>query len=263
MLNPTKGGRNTRQEALVENQCPGCLTIEIESCTAKDGTEDIFLTICFYDEHCDLMGGKLWFGLRQGTLQFDIRGAKMKAKDRYGAKWSASLKTEITSELVRETQSGGTLSVTGKSISPGVSGASKSSHKTIETETRSIFKVFTYGTSSEPRWVFIEPVRGEPLRGVLQDIQLGKLNVPTPASNVVTQGEIADGIPWIIDFRFVFDIRDIVLGGSGGLWGKNIGKNKLAVIERAIAKHLLKDRLKSPLCEGVLKGQLPIKRTAV
>jgi hypothetical protein len=263
MMNATPGGRNARQEALVENHCPGCLTIEIESCTAPDGTEDIFLTVCFYDEDYDLMGGKLWVGLRQGTLQFDIRGAKMKAKDRYGAKWSTSLTTEITSELVRETQSGGTFSVAGTSISPGVSGTSKSSHKTIETETRSILKVYTYGTSSKPRWAFIEPVRGKPLRGVLQDIQLGKLNIPTPASNDVTKEGIANAMPWIIDIRFIFDIRDIVLGGSGGFWGKNIGKNKLAVIERAIVKHLLKNRLKSPISEGILKGQLPIKNTSV
>ncbi len=255
--------------AKVKNYCPDCVSVEIESRYDKSrhsafqfsvdlmkkfgsptqslptrrwpfAHDNIFLSICFAQQKEEVFGGTLAFGLRKGKLQFHLNGAEMRIKDRYGKELPASEASEVKTEILSENQAGGKISVKDVWASEA-SISSKNSEKKAFTEKQSIHRIKAVGDKHSPAWFFEEPDDQRMLDGMIKELQIGSA--------------ILYDYDWHLSFEFTFEVSDIYINGCGGLWMKDISKNKLAIIERKLAKTLLLKRMVSPISEGHLSPQ--------
>lgn len=232
--------KSGRVSAQIRNLYPNCLTLELEGENIEGLKAALYLTASFYEQEELILGGRVKFGLKRGELILSFENAQMKVKDRMlGAPLEVTLQREITRESSSEFQGGGSFSTSDKGILPGASLSTKTGEKIAEKETSITYRVFTTGNPESPSWNFVEVSRDNPLKGVLRDTQLGILTIRQR------------GV-WLARVRFVFSIEDIYIKGSGGFWAEDIARNKMAVIERFIVKHLLQSKLHSPMSHGEL-----------
>jgi hypothetical protein len=232
-----------RVPAKIQNKCPNCLIIELESQNLGNLKAALYLTINFYEQEELIVGGRVRFGLKRGELRLSLTNAKMKMKDRMlGAPLEMSVSKELTRESGQEFQQGGSLSMSEKGILPGVSLSSKTNEKFLEKETSVTYKVFTKGKAESPSWDFMEIASNTPLKGNCRDVLLGTLSIEQ------------EGV-WRARLVFDFSEGDVYINGSGGFWNDTIDRSRLAIIERLIVKHLLKDRLCSPMSDGFITAR--------
>jgi hypothetical protein len=88
----------------------------------------------------------------------------------------------------------------------------------------------------------MEIASNTPLKGNCRDVLLGTLSIEQ------------EGV-WRARLVFDFSEGDVYINGSGGFWNDTIDRSRLAIIERLIVKHLLKDRLCSPMSDGFITAR--------
>jgi hypothetical protein len=93
-------------------------------------------------------------------------------------------------------------------------------------------------TEENPVWIFEEEM-GEPvLKGGLNQVKLGTLNILT--------------LPCRVEATFEVSKRDVCLTDAEGLWSPDISRNKRAVLDRLIIQRLLEPKLKPYLSRAEL-----------
>jgi len=239
--------KSDRVSAQIDNFFPDCLTLELESQHIEALKASLYLTISFYEQEVSILGGQVKFGLKAVELQLNFENAQMKLKDRMlGAPLTITSSTEVTKELSSEFQGGGGISLSEKVFLPNASLSVKTGDKSIEKVVAISHKIHTKGKSTSPSWDFTETVNDTPLKGLLRDVQIGIVSINQK------------GV-WNVRVKMPFLMRDIHVRGSGGLWDENLTRNKFAVIERLIAKTLVKEKLVSTMGNGELivsRGEL-------
>ncbi len=200
---------------------------------------DLSLTISFSSEQeieipagklLGLPDGRATFGIRRGQLRFDLVNCKFPLEKTALLKpFKVSMEVEQQQTRASEVQAGITSS--DQSIS------AKQTEERAEKVTVDVFQVKKIGAEETPAWVFDAYDERNVLDGLLKETLLGVLNI--------------DRLPCTLTATFTTRGEDIrITWGELGLT-KNIHRNKLAVIERAITLRYLKPLLEAePLCQG-------------
>lgn len=222
-----------------ENRCPDCLYIKL-TVTPKQAAInqiDLYLTINFNEQWQNIIGGRVKLGLKGGELRLKLHNGTMPYESR-GLTGSLAFSIEKTrqKQAGRKTQSGIKAELSNVAVVPAMSAkaevkASAGTEQTQEVTDEFQFttcQITTKGSEENPAWAFAVKT-GEPvLKGLLKNALLGTLNVKAK--------------PCLVEATFEVSKRDIYLTDAEGLWPSDISRNKRAVLERALALHLLQSK---------------------
>jgi len=236
------------ESVLHENKCPDCLHLEIEgkpvvsnqrgilanlmpkATTVKTKQIDLWLRINFNEEWVDFPIGRLKFGLKGGELRLRLKNGKIPYNSRFLKK---ELEAEFTTErqLGREIENKQNVEV---SLGSDVKGSLKASLDDREKKNRSdkfqlkVTQISTKGKDDNPAWVFANKT-GEP-------VLIGELAALLARMDVIQK-------PSEIEATFTVAMQDVQLTAAEGLWSPDISEKKKAIIDRGLAKLLLKHKL--------------------
>lgn len=210
----------------------------LKSSTSTPHQIDLSLTIDFSgEEEMEVPGGKILgmpggivtFGFRRGKLQLSLENCKMPLeKITLNALFKIHVEVETQEEKGNEQQVG----ISGSGVTAGAKTASKTVEKILKEERSQIQKT---GGEENPAWVFEVKTKQLILEGGLTEIKLGTIQVVTNPCEVKAAFTVRDE-----------DIR-LTWGKVG--WTMNVSRNKLALIERAIALKYIAAQLKPSLSE--------------
>ena len=249
---------NISPEPQVESKFPDCvamkLHVQAKSEVSKDSVLvglskaqvtthpqefDLGLTINFSGEQefivpggtrLGLPGGRATFGVRRGQLRFVLQNCKLPLeKTILSQPFKVSIAVERQKTKANELQAGAA------SNAPSI--GAKAADGSTEKITVEVFQVKKTGSEDRPAWVFEAYGDRTILEGMLTETSLGTLQI--------------NELPCEIAANFTVRGEDIQI-----TWGqigqvKNINRNKLAVIERAIALQYIKPMVElAPICQG-------------
>jgi hypothetical protein len=186
---------------------------------------DLVLNINFGQYYEILEGNYVTFGLKQGELKVTLTNGEIPLKNiKLNNVFETVVEKEVDVEKGREKQVVGNLG-----INLGGSATGKESDKTGEKVKYKEYQVRVTGTLTEPTWIFEVKTHKQILQGLLQNTPLATIDIRSkPCKLVATFNVIAEHI-FITDAAY--------LGISG------ITKKKTAIIEKAIIRRLLDEKL--------------------
>ncbi|MBD1995091.1 hypothetical protein H6G00_00415 [Leptolyngbya sp. FACHB-541] len=200
---------------------------------------DLGLTISFSGEQeidvpggrrLGLPGGRAAFGIKRGQLRFVLQNCKLPLEETALLKpFKVSIEVEKQRTKSNEVQAGAALD--SRSI------GAKATEGSAEKITVEVFQVKKIGSEAKPAWIFEAYGDRTVLEGMLRETLLGTLQI--------------DKLPCEIAADFTVRGEDVQLTwGQIGL-AKDIHRNKLALLERAIALRYIKPMVESaPICQG-------------
>jgi hypothetical protein len=185
------------------------------------------ITVRFGKEPIRVAGGTIWFGLKRCELKLRLVNGVIPI-EKQGL--IAHLENELTLEVQQENgnEIEGSASISSNTgLTAKARGLSKATSKT----SYKTYKVSTAGTESDPIWLFEAQAHESILTGQITDSFLGDV--------------IFFSQDYAIEAAFVVrGQQDIFLAEAEGLWDKNIGRNKLAILEREFFLRFLAPKLK-------------------
>lgn len=241
----------------VENRFPDCVAMKLH-CQAKTETPqtspligvspttatadpkeiDFSLTIVFGGEQeievpggkrLGLPGGRAKFGIKRGKLRFNLEKCKLPLEK---ITLSNPLKPSILVER-QNTRSGELQAGIAATSSLGIKGT----QGVTEKATQEFFQVKKVGSEEKPSWIFEAYDARTVLEGTLTEALLGTLEI--------------NEFPCAVTADFTAQGDDIRLTGGQIGQAKDIHRNKLAQIERAIALRYIKQIVEAaPICQG-------------
>ena len=246
---------STKPQPKPENQCPDCLYLELEgipvkrenhnhlefwSASAPKQQIELYLTINFNEQWEELNQGRVKFGLKGGELRLKLKNSEIPYESR---QLSGSLELYMTQEG-QGTEShqvqkpiGVRASATQYLLNGKKTGADQEPSQT-ERFPITVCHVTTKVSEENPAWIFEEEM-GEPvLKGLLNQVKLGTLNVL--------------GFPCFVEATFEVSKRDVCLTDAEGLWSPDLSRNKKAVLDRLIIQRLLEPQFKPYLSRAEL-----------
>lgn len=211
-----------------ENKCLGILFMKLEAILVQPVAGNLqqpqqiklYLTLQFQDQRELLVRGHVKFGLTGGRLRVKLKNAEIPA---------SSNQLGRSYELVVPKK---------KKPADAPPQANFPSADTTEPSQISC-KVAVLGTPTRPVWVFEVDQGGSVLKGVLKNTALATLDVTAK--------------PCYIEASFEVAPRDIHLSEAEGLWPKNLSKKKSVVIERAIIRRFLEQKLSPYLSRQAMR----------
>jgi hypothetical protein len=216
-----------------ENKCLGSLFMKLEAILVNPVAENLqqpqqiklYLTIQFKEQRELLVGGHIKFGLKGGKLRVKLKNAEIPlTSNQLGRSYELAVQKKKPPASI--------LPI------PGVK-ANLQTTETIEPLQFISCKVAVRGTPNRPVWVFEVDKGGSVLKGVLKNTALATLDITEK--------------PCYIEATFEVAPRDIYLSEAEGLWPRNISKKKSAVIERAIIRRFLEQKLSPYLSRQAIR----------
>lgn len=184
------------------------------------------LSIRFGEESVKVAGGAIRFGLKRGELKLELLNAIVPIE-------SQGLTTPFQHETTLEVQRDRSTEIEGGisfSSIASLAAKAKGSNKRTEKLTCKTYSVSTGGSESNPVWTF-EANHEYILKGQISNVALGNA--------------ILSKLPFSIIATFqIRGQQDILLTEAEGLWDRNIGRNKLAVLEREFFLRFISPKLK-------------------
>ncbi len=191
----------------------------------------LYLTLQFNEHEEPLPSGRIYFGLKGGTLKFKLENGKIAlASPGLNGSFELSRHQEKQNQDSSDYQSCVTVSL--RERKPGVN-ANLDTQNPVEKTEHSQFsnsQVSAQGSEDNPTWVFVGEKEKPVLKGLLKPTLLGTLNVTAK--------------PCRVEVTFCVSPQDIYITHTEGLLPQTISKKKRAVIERAIVQRLFKRKLK-------------------
>jgi hypothetical protein len=188
---------------------------------------DLKLTIRFGREQIKVAGGSIWFGLNRGELRLKLFNGVIPIEQQG---LTTPLENEITLEIQQENANelmGGTSNTT----NIGFTANAKTTNKTTSKATYKAYSVSTAGTEHEPIWIFKTITQEPTLLGQISNAALGLASLSSKSFAITATFEIRGQ-------------QDVSLVEAEGIWAKNIGRNKLAILEREIFRRYIAPKLK-------------------
>lgn len=246
----------TSTEPQVESKFPDCVVMKLHleekapkispvfrvsntGVASRPEELDLSLTINFSGEQeievpggkrLGLPGGRATFGVKRGQLRFVFQNCKLPLeKTALSKPFNVSIGVER--QKTRSSEIHAEAALDNRSI-----GASASEGLT-ETATVEVFQVKKIGSEDKPAWIFEAYGDRTLLEGMLVETLLGTIQI--------------DESPCEITADFTVRGEDVLItwGQVGSV--KNIHRNKLALIERAIALRYIKPMVEAaPICQG-------------
>ncbi len=227
-------------KAGADNSTPSLLFGVAEPIVATQLKElDLSLTINFSGEQeikvpggkiLGLPGGRATFGIRRGQLRFGFQNCKLPLEK---ISLSKPFKVSVAVEHLKNRSNEFQLGATPTAVNLGP----KIVRGSTEKATVEVFQVKKSGAEDNPCWFFEAYDTRSVLEGTLTETLLGILHVVNRPCELKA------------DFTVRSEDVRITWGQIGQ--ARNIHRNQLAVIERAIVLRYIKPMIEaSPLCEG-------------
>ena len=209
---------NTSLWNLIKSFFQSSPTEETEECEVK-------LTINFGTETLNILGGTVTFGINRGILRLKLTNGTIPLdKIRLTSQFQLGYEREIQKESGQENEINATFSKI-LSVITQKKQASKSS-----TKIKDIFYAIANGGTKENRtWTFRTPEIKYILEGILQNEIIAILQVSQKPIQIEALFEVKD--------------EDIKLTEATGFWARDIGRNKLAWIDREILLSYIRPKL--------------------
>jgi hypothetical protein len=203
---------------------------------SKTNKYDLYLTLNFSEQWEQLSGGRIKFGVKAGELRLKLENAKIPYESR-----TLNDPFEVSIDKERQKQEGHKTQRVAEGSWDGSKTGAKANFTTEQTEGSTdkfylvVCQLETKGTPEEPAWNF-RVETGEPvLRGSLIKTKLATIEVIAPEK------------PWYAEATFNISSRDVKITGGERAWLKDLIPEKREALDIALAKLLLKHKLKSPL----------------
>lgn len=222
----------------LENRYSEILFIKLRGNPIQPEQIDLHLIINFNEQWQELPGGKVKVGLKGGELKFNLENGRMPYESRLNRLLEMLVTKESQIKEGNENQSGFEASLTENK--PGIK-ANLSGKITTEKTDKFQFtssQITTKGSEEDPIWVF-EVKTGEPVFKGTFNVNLGTLNVTAK--------------PCRVKATFGVSLRDVHFTDAEGLWSPEISQEKRAVLDRGLAKLLLKRKLQPYLSQVELR----------
>lgn len=246
---------STSSQLEPENKCLGCLFMKLEgilvqqelqgnlasaSEVAQPAQIELRLTLQFREQRELLVGGHIKFGLKGGTLRIKLQNAQIPwAVSEVGHSFELSVQKKKQPPAASQNQSD--VASIFPANKPGVKAdltAQKTAQK-IDSVHFTSCQVTVKGSQENPIWVFTVDKNESILKGLLKTVALTTLDIAAK--------------PCCVDATFEVSPRDVYLTEAEGLWPKHISKKRSVVIERAIARRFLEEKLKPYLSRQELR----------
>lgn len=194
--------------------------------SSLDDPIELQLTIRFGTQEIKVPGGQVWFGLRRGELKLKIENGRIPIET---TGLSALFKTFVPKEIQKRggSEQEGSLTI---AVASGFGTKAKTVSETTTKVMIEESQVSTRGTEEEPVWVFESKISDTPLKGQLSEASLGTVEVAVQPCKIQATFEVRGQ-------------RDICLTEAEGLWAKDLGRNKRAVLEREFFLRFIAPRL--------------------
>jgi hypothetical protein len=195
------------------------------------GHINLQLSIRFGKEPVKVTGGSIWFGLKRGELRLKLSNAIIPIeKQGLTALFENEIALEVQHDTSSEIEGGSSIS----SI-PNLTAKAKGTNKKSERLTYNTYLVSTGGTECDPVWIFEAKFHESILKGQISNVALGTAILSSISFSIIATFQIRGQ-------------QDILLTEAEGLWDRNIGRNKLAVLEREFFLRFIAPKLKPYLC---------------
>jgi len=236
LLSPSMSNPPKLNQGNAENKSPDCVFLNLHPALESQGWQrkkpDVIalkLTLSLNTQEEQLPGGKIRFGITQGTLRLQLTNCKSPYERRF-FKRPLQPKLQIeqqtrTSRVRKRTNS--------SSIKPNEAEAKLGSDREERNEDTQkiildVYQIDTKGNEDYPCWEF-RVKTGEPcLQGVLEQEPLAGIEVSET--------------PCQIEARFTTSERYLYFEGVGGIWPSDISPNKMAILEKLIFSKILYSR---------------------
>lgn len=255
----------TLSKKVTENNFPDCVAMELHIGELKTNTSkspfstftqriqheakvsksrySLSLTINFSGEqeveipglkYLGILKGRATFGIRKGKLTINLSGCKMPLNE---VIFNAPLPIVVNTQFQQQQTTNGQVSFS-VGLADGVSlkTSGQVGNQKSESSSGSVSKVHKIGGPEKPGWVFEAITRGHILKGGLQNQTLGILHIYPETSSCE------------IEATFTVHSSDVILTWGEMGRAKDISRNKLALIERAITKNYIAPQLQPLLC---------------
>ncbi|MCC5896761.1 MAG: hypothetical protein JJU32_02440 [Phormidium sp. BM_Day4_Bin.17] len=231
MSNPPKLNQGN-----AENKSPDCAFLTLHPALESQGWQrklpDVIalkLTLSLNTQEEQLPGGKIRFGITQGTLRLQLTNCKSPYERRF---FKRPLQPRL--QIEKQTRASRVRKRTNSSsIKPNEAEAKLGSDREERNEETQkiildVYQIDTKGNEDYPCWEF-RVKTGEPcLQGVLEQEPLAGIEVL--------------GTPCQIEARFTTSERYLYFEGVGGIWPSDISPNKMAILEKLIFSKILYSR---------------------
>lgn len=232
----------TTPEPDPENECLDCVYMELALSPVQpkglldkifqlkakvSGTEclNLHLNVKFNEHWEPLLGGRVKFGIKGGKLKLKLENAKLALAS---SQLDGSFELYVNQGIQHQESS--IEAAWAESEADGVS-VNLNTQKTEVSTKKFPFTsrhVTSIGAEEYQAWVF--EVESEPvLLGLLKNAKLGTLN--------------AIAKPWRVEATFEVSIEDVRLTAAEGLWSANISREQKIILDRGLAKLLIKHKL--------------------
>lgn len=209
------------------NRNPDLVWIKLHMLSMSGNMIELKATIRFSEQELEVLGGKVWFGLKRGTLRLAIENGRMPLET---MGLVVPFENEIEVDSIQESTQETELKIT---VPSGF--RDRRSLRESNSRQRKIYQCYTKGTETEPIWGF-EVKRDLVLTGQLTEVTLGRIEVSEK--------------PCTIKAKFEVDSpKDLHLTRASGIFPENIGTNKLAILERELFFRFVASRLQPILSE--------------
>lgn len=223
---------------VVQPELPGNFASEPE--VAQTTQIELHLTIQFREQRELLVGGHIKFGLKGGRLRIKLQNAQIPlAASEVERSFELSIPKKKQPPAVSQNQSDVAAFLPENKL--GVK-LNLTAQKTAQRSDQYQFipcQVTVKGSQENPTWVFTVDRSESILKGLLKNV-------------VLTTLDIRD-LPCCVDATFEVLPQDVYLTEAEGLWPKHISKKRTVVIERAIARRFLEEKLKPYLSRQKLQ----------
>jgi hypothetical protein len=188
---------------------------------AYDAFFDLKLTIRFGGEKIKVPFGNIWFGLKRGELRLKLVNGLIPIETQG---LTFPLENQKTSEIQKENTKEIEASIS--SAIPCFGTKARDATKISSKTGFNAYLVSTIGTECEPVWIFENITEHPILKGQLNSAALGLVNLSSKSYAIIATFEVRGQ-------------QDISLIEADGFWAQDIGRNKLAVLERYLfLKHI-------------------------
>jgi hypothetical protein len=238
-----------------ENKCPACLSIKLEGMVIQSEKQGMFqrqtklpatdqirlyLNLQFNEQEEQLPNGRLKFGISGGKLTLKLENERISLTSPI-----LNGSFALSEQQDRQNQEGNDfhrcVTVSFCEKKPGIKGnlgTQKIAGKTQHSEL-SVAQVSPHGSQHNPSWVFVAENDNSILKGLFKRTLLGSLNVTAK--------------PCRIEAIFCVSPHDIKITDMAGLLPYGISQKKRVIIERAIARRLLKQKMNPYLSRQELR----------
>jgi hypothetical protein len=201
---------------------------------------DLYLTVNFNEQCEPLVGGSVKFGLKGGELKLRLENGSIPYEFRE-LTGSLKLSPHQQEQDSQDNQAQNTVESSVVQSQDNVSAKSGTELTQDKTNPHQLvaFQVATKGSQQNPVWVFEVETGESILKGSINNVKLATLK--------------AIALPCYVEATFEVSLQDVYLTQTTGLWSPNISRNQLAVLERGIARLLLKRKLKPYLSQIKLR----------